>query len=95
MRTSYLFDHPSPCRNCGKAAAKKTETLTRSPDQPYAGNLRVMRERKYRSFGQDVIDMTLWDGETYIQKYGFFCTLDCASDYANRTVRTLEGKAVK
>ena len=92
MRTSYLFDHPSPCRNCGKAAAKKTETLTRSPDQPYTGNLRVMRERKYRSFGQDVIDMTLWDGETYIQKYGFFCTLDCASDYANRTVRELECK---
>ncbi len=92
MRTSYLFDQPSPCRNCGKAAAKRTESMRRSADQPYTGNLWVMRERKHRSFGQDVIDMTLWDGETYIQKYGFFCTLDCASDYANRMVRTLEGK---
>ena len=92
MRTSYLFDHPSPCRNCGKVAAKQTQSMVRSPDKPYTGNLQVVRERKYRSFGQDVIDMTLWDGETYIQKYGFFCTLDCASDYANRMVRTLEGK---
>ena len=95
MRTSYLFDHPSPCRNCGKVAAKKTESMRRSPDQPYTGNLWVMRERKCRYFGQDVIDMTLWDGETYIQKYGFFCTLDCASNYANKMVKTLEGKVAK
>jgi len=92
MRTSYLFDHPSPCRNCGKVAGKRTESMRRSADQPYTGNMQVVRERKHCAFGQNVVDMTLWDGETYIQKYGFFCTLDCASDYANRMVRTFEGK---
>jgi len=95
MRTSYLFDHPSPCRNCGKGAVKKTESMMRSPDQPYTGNLQVIREKREMYFGRDIIDVTLWDGETYIQKYGFFCSLNCASDYANRMVRTLEGKAVK
>ena len=95
MRTPYLFDHPSPCRNCGKAAKKKTETHRWVADEPYTGNMHVVRKESYVAFGQDCMTLTLWDGETYTQRYGFFCTLDCASDYANRMVRTLEGKVVK
>ena len=79
MRTSYLFDHPSPCRNCGKAAAKHTETRRGvSPDE-YSGNLHVVRKEKHRYFGKETMNITLWDGETYIQKYGYFCSLNCAS----------------
>ena len=95
MRTSYLFDRPSPCRNCGKAAAKHVETHRGMPDEPYTGNMKVVRKERYVSFGNNRMNLTLWDGETYIQKYGFFCTLDCASNYANKMVMTLEGKAVK
>ena len=95
MRTSYLFDHPSPCRNCGKVAKKHVETHRGLPNEPYTGNMVVVRKEEHVSFGKECMNITLWDGETYIQKYGFFCTLDCASDYANRMVRTLEGKAVK
>jgi len=92
MRTSYLFDHPSPCRNCGKVAKKHVETHRGVANEPYTGNMVVVRKEEHVSFGKECMNITLWDGETYIQKYGFFCTLDCASDYANRTVRTFEGK---
>ena len=36
------------------------------------------------------MNITLWDGETYIQKYGYFCSLNCAGTYANRAVEAFE-----
>lgn len=85
MRTSFLFDHPSPCRECGKAAAKRTTTEWFMRDEekpPYTGNLIVLKEQRRRRI--------LWDGETYIQKYGYFCSLNCTSAYANKMVSTFE-----
>ena len=85
MRTSFLFDHPSPCRECGKAAVKRTTTEWYMRDEekpPYTGNLIVLKEQQRRRI--------LWDGETYIQKYGYFCSLNCTSAYANKMVSTFE-----
>ena len=64
MRTSYLFDHPRRCPECGKAAAKHTETYNSA--EPYKGNLKVIRDDSYTAFGQFKHHHTLWDGETYI-----------------------------
>jgi len=125
MRKSYLFDHPTSCRECGKAAAKHTtteyypmgtelemlkrnvsnpaqsdkakslmrkrieqiktennDTVQTKDTLPYSGNQVVLREQRHRRI--------LWDGETYILKYGYFCSLNCTSAYANRMVKTLE-----
>ena len=85
MRTSYLFDHPTSCRECGKTAAKHTTTEYHGwGDEmpPYEGNQIVLKEQRHRR--------TLWDGETYILKYGYFCSLNCTSAYANHPVKTLE-----
>ena len=87
MRTSYLFDHPKPCAECGKAAAKRTETYNST--EPYTGNLKVLRDDSYHLFDKFRYHLRLWDGETYIQKYGYFCSLNCTSAYANRMAETL------
>ena len=88
MRTSFLFDHPAPCRECGKAAAKKTETY--SSVEPYTGNLKVIRDDSYKFSNTKKFYLRLWDGETYIQRYGYFCSLNCTSAYANKMVSTFE-----
>tara|TARA_E500000081_G_C5927945_1_gene259391 strand:- start:77 stop:343 length:267 start_codon:yes stop_codon:yes gene_type:complete len=88
MRTSFLFDHPSPCRECGKAAAKRTTTewYTDNEMPPYTGNQIVLKTlHRHR---------LLWDGETYIQRYGYFCSLNCTSAYANRIAHRQEGTYV-
>ena len=90
MRTSYLFDHPTSCRECGKTAAKHTETHHMVVNEPYTGNMVVVKKKTYVSFGKDCMTLTLWDGETYVLKYGYFCSLNCTSAYANRMVKTLE-----
>ena len=85
MRTSFLFDHPTSCRECGKTAAKHTTTVYHPMGDdtlPYSGNQIVLKETRHRR--------TLWDGETYILKYGYFCSLNCASAYANKMVSTFE-----
>ena len=86
MRTAYLFDNPKPCPECGKAAAKYTTNewyssaeMPRGEMPPYNGNQIVLRKgHRHR---------VLWDGETYIQKYGYFCSLNCTSAYANKMVK--------
>lgn len=87
MRTSYLFNNPKPCPECGKAAAKHTETYNSL--EPYTGNLKVLRDESYTAFDKFRYHLRLWDGETYIQKYGYFCSLNCTSAYANRMAKTL------
>ena len=47
MRTSYLFDHPTSCRECGKAAAKHTETHHMVVNEPYTGNMVVVKKKTY------------------------------------------------
>jgi hypothetical protein len=84
MRTSFLFDHPSPCRECGKAAVKRTTTEWHTDNEmpPYTGNQIVLKTlHRHR---------LLWDGETYIQRYGYFCSLNCTSAYANKMAATFE-----
>ena len=71
-----IFNHAKPCLNCGKKAKKKTETLW--SNEPYKGNLKIMKKDKY--------SYTLWDGESYEHYCGFFCTNNCAMHFANKIV---------
>ncbi|SVC16464.1 uncharacterized protein METZ01_LOCUS269318 [marine metagenome] len=88
MRTT-----PHVCGYCGKRSGKDTERLTLIEPQdnvtPYAGNLRVLRKTSHPSGYNNVwTDYTLWDGESYRNhQYGAFCTLRCASAFANACYR--------
>lgn len=81
-----IFDHPKPCINCGKPAKKKTEWYY-DINEPYRGNLKVIRDRSFtNSLGETRNDLILWDGESYYHYCGHFCTNRCAQDFANAIV---------
>ena len=90
MRIKYRFDFPRKCPNCGKNAKKKTSDYRGFV--PYEGNEQILKDYSKPNYdGEMYYQHTLWDGETYIQQYGHFCSLNCTSQYANRHIALKEG----
>lgn len=76
------------CACCGKGSSKQFEHLNWQ-DQPYTGNLIVVRRKVYQYGTKGTLtDFTLWDGESYEPfKSGAFCSVRCATEFANAAVR--------
>jgi len=90
MTTSYerpgptkpkTFTNPEPCGWCARPAKKATDRHYSS--EPYAGNLIVIRTTKSERNGVPYYTQSIWDGETYVHPYGFFCSQPCGLKYAN------------
>lgn len=79
-----IFNVQVRCPTCGTKAKKHTEWYF--SDEPYQGNLMIIRDRSEKSTRQH--DLTLWDGESYQMQAGYFCTNRCAIEYANRVERS-------
>lgn len=86
-----IFDHPMPCPNCDKPAKKKTEAYYLTTE-PYRGNLQILRDKSWHDqSGLKHYNLSLWDGESYTHKCGYFCTNRCAQEYANAVYRAAHG----
>ena len=100
------FLGPQKCPSC-KRPAKKVTTKVYS-NEPYNGNMVLVRsidqwkregakknyERNPEYDFYKRYEHIVWDGETYIQNYGFFCSQPCAVHYANNQF-TLEHLGVE
>ncbi len=90
------FIEPQQCPVCFRPA-KKVTTQVFSND-PYNGNLVLIRsvDQWAESLGLEAnyyrnddpvywrrYEHLVWDGETYVQRYGHFCSQPCAVWYAN------------
>tara|TARA_R100001440_G_scaffold70885_1_gene93608 strand:+ start:735 stop:1028 length:294 start_codon:yes stop_codon:yes gene_type:complete len=85
------------CACCGKGSEKLTEHLDLYDDEIYQGNQQIIRSTSHhygdgtRIGGRAISTsrhLTLWDGETYRPlKYGSFCKLRCAQEFAEAAVR--------
>lgn len=75
------FTNPEPCGWCGRPAKKDTDR--HYGREPYAGNLIVLRtERTPQGYIQSI-----WDGETYVHPYGYFCSQPCGMRFAHMMYR--------
>lgn len=76
------------CVCCGNGSDKLTRRVDRPRNQPYDGNQIVLRTDHFVQGSYEGTDYTVWDGETYRPlKYGSFCKLRCAHEFAEAAVR--------
>ena len=84
------------CKNCGKKAHKVTNVIYNMNGKydylfdanfEYLGN-DILLSKNIRNYGKGntVSRFTTWDGQSYALKYDNFCTLTCASQFANNIV---------
>mgnify|MGYP003127635363 FL=1 len=85
------------CKNCGKKAHKVTNVIYNMNGKydylfdanfEYLGNDILVSKniRTYENIGKHVSSFSTWDGQSYTLKYDNFCTLRCATQFANNIV---------
>lgn len=78
----------TPCAACGAPPRKWTDTENIPAGSYYPGDKQVIRRQRWeRGTAGAWIELTLWDGKTYVaHKYGdgLFCRLRCAETFATR-----------
>ena len=93
--SSLKFTQPRKCPTCKRPAKKVTSKVY--SNEPYDGNMVLVRSidqwksgdtKEYHEENPDYdwykrFEHIVWDGETYIHSYGFFCSQPCAVWYAN------------
>ncbi len=87
-----LFDERHSCPYCGRNSKKHFKYIFKGKE-PYKGTHKIINEKKrtyYRNEEdartknlQTFYNYTLWDGQTYKMKCGYFCTNRCAQNWAN------------
>jgi len=73
------------CIVCHKKFKRRTEQKRLTCDEPYHGNLIVLKKER---FWNDSVTLTLWDGESYHDTYKPFCGKDCGYKYAQFKIKT-------
>jgi hypothetical protein len=73
------------CIVCHKKFQRKTQQKRLTCDEPYHGNLIVLKKER---FWNDSVTLTLWDGESYHDTNKPFCGKGCAYVYAQFIIKT-------
>ena len=80
------FDRQRMCPQCGKRSPKFIQKFFAQNNEPYRGNLKILRTEKnaYSVEHQETGTIYhLWDYSYRGFPYGEFCRYDCAVQYAN------------
>ena len=91
MQSMEAFDRQRICPHCGKKSPKFIKHFFTQTNEPYRGNLKILRTEKNAyscKHNETGTIYHLWDYTYRGFKYGEFCRYDCAVQYANFRYKT-------